>query len=192
MKNWYVLSDNSVIVELDPDWDATALANGAPDAMADNVLGHRIWKFVDGFDVRSYLNAIFFACRDKRASLTLEYRCDTDRMKRVFRMGVSYMREDVLKVSSELVHEEPIPDAGNVIQLHEDDDRSICAVCMSLKIGADWVDPFHLSASERAFSVSEVCPNCKVRAAEALSRLTPGGHVAADGLAISAAAHRRR
>lgn len=73
---WYYIESSNKIVDLSPDWDQMAVGEGAPGPPRSEIIGCSLWDFVSGHETRSYLNALFFWCRQSNRAVSLPYRCD--------------------------------------------------------------------------------------------------------------------
>ncbi len=85
----YTLDVDDRIIRLAHDWDSFAIENDGQRAVSDRVLGHVIWKFVDGDEVKLYLHAILFAVRNWQKPLRLPLACHATDKRRHFEMRVT-------------------------------------------------------------------------------------------------------
>lgn len=159
--NSYVINEADDIVSVGPEWDRFAVENDAPRAMAKNVIGRKIWDFIDGFETSSYLNAIFYACRMDTESFDILYRCDAPEVQRLFRLSICPEEKGWLTLNHALVHNKKRLQANNVAIFTDHFDNTRCSVCCSFLVGENWIDTFsHLN--DRYFPKSySVCPTCR-------------------------------
>lgn len=167
MNTHYILDRENFILETGGDWDSFAEANGGHDAKSHRVLGRPVWDFVDGNEVTSFLNAVFFWCRRTDATFTTTYRCDSPTEARLFTLCVSPRDHGNLHVASELRSVRPaklnlVP--GIIDDIHE----ARCSGCCRYRIGTEWIDPFTQPGSRFVPTGHVVCPSCKNAARRAM------------------------
>lgn len=169
--NLYVINEADEIVSVGPEWDDFATENGAPSAMAQNVIGRKVWDFVDGFETSYYLAAIFYACRMDTERFDILYRCDAIEVQRLFRLSVIPEEKGWLTLRHELVHTKEHLNANRVMVFTDHFDKTRCSVCCSFLIGENWIDTFpHLS--DRYFPKSyAICPQCRETARQKIDQM---------------------
>ncbi|SMP13438.1 hypothetical protein [Shimia sagamensis] len=168
MQTAYILNPENQICRTEGPWDEFALQNDGAEAIEDKVVGHSIWNFTVGFEVQSFLNAVFFFVRRSGAMFETKYRCDSSDSQRLFSMAVSPIADGGVRVDHELLRQfEPQP-AGKLAVLEHHRCFNRCSMCCHFKVGNEWIDPF--ATPEEAFFPKShtICPSCKNSARESL------------------------
>lgn len=167
--SFYQVDSDDRIIGVSESWDSFALDNDGKAATAHKVLGTLLWDHIHQFEVKSYLNAIFFSVRQKGEIVCLPYRCDSLMQSRAFLMTVrplSYgglcIEHDEVKTSLALVKKAPL-------ELHSYYSHMKCSVCCSFKVGDEWVDPFSEPLEIDFPKGLGICPKCKAEAAAVLA-----------------------
>ena len=163
----YILDDRDVIVGTGGLWDNYAEESACPAVHSSAIVGQRLWNFVQGSDVASYVNALLFTARRVQRPVSMLYRCDTPTQPRQFTMTITPMDDLGLKVSHT-----PVPmvigqaEPQKVVALNDIYSTEKCSVCCAFKVGDRWVDPYTHPVN-RAFPKGVgLCPDCKVLARE--------------------------
>jgi hypothetical protein len=161
MENQYVVSPSGQIISVGTGWDQHALSYDAPLAVSKYILGRYWWEFVSGVQTRSYLNAIFFACRMDNQIFSTLCRCDAPDEKILFRFTVCPQEDETLIVTHKHIRASEFQKSGFVNGLKASVDTERCSVCCSFRLGENWIDPF-FQPDTRYFAQSYgVCPNCR-------------------------------
>jgi len=159
--NSYILDETDTIVSVDPLWDQFAVENNAPDAMAKNVIGRKVWDFVEGGETASYLSTLFYACRMDTEVFELLYRCDAPEVQRLFRLSIHPDTKGGLILKHVLVHTKERLRTSKVTIFTDHFDHTRCSICCAFLIGKKWINTFTYPDS-RYFAVSyTVCPGCR-------------------------------
>lgn len=167
--NSYQIDRDDIVVSVGQNWDAFAAENGALGAKAGNVVGRKLWDFVQGFETQSFLKAIFFACRMDMQPFEILYRCDAPEMKRLFRLRITPNQDGGLTLDHTEVQTKQSLVDQKITNISEHYDHTRCSVCCSFLIGENWVDTF-TRPDERYFAKSYgICPECKDAARLALN-----------------------
>lgn len=170
MENQYVLSPSGQIISVSADWDKHALRNGAPMAVSKYVLGRDWWEYVSGVQTRSYLNAIFFACRMDNQIFSIQCRCDAPDEKMLYRFTVRPQEDETLVVTHTHIRASEFHKSEFETGLQDSVETERCSVCCSFRLGENWIDPFS-QPDKRYFPQSfGVCPDCRAAAMEELGR----------------------
>ena len=104
----YSIDENNDIYNIGGNWADFATQNNGSRSIEDDVVGTSLWSHIHGLDVKSYLNAIFFAVRKVQIPVVLPYRCDSPTQPRQFIMAVlpaggERLKIDHLSVLTEVV-----------------------------------------------------------------------------------------
>lgn len=164
--SYYVLDTHDVLAETGGCWDDFAYENDAPDAVNDAVIGHSLWGMIGGAEMKSFLNAVFFWCRQERVGFESLYRCDSPDEARLFRMIVESHDNGFLWVGHRLVSSSRKPMA--VVDMTQRLNGARCDMCCHYKVGDDWIDPFVSPAPHDFPSRNVLCPTCKREARNGL------------------------
>jgi len=167
----YSIDENDLIYRTSGTWTDFASENGGSKDIAQDVVGTELWDHVHGLEIKSYLNAIFYAVRTSRHSIVLPYRCDTPLQPMLFSMTVAFEQNGCLRVDHKaqpaLVGVRP----SNVADISQTGSQLKCSVCCAFKVGEEWLDPF-VQPSVMDFPKGlGVCPACKRKAAGATTEV---------------------
>jgi hypothetical protein len=135
----YWLDKNDVIQKVCVAWDQFAQANDGQATLAEQVIGKRLWNFIDGSNTRLWLDAVLTYARISGSIVEKRYRCDSPTEKRFMLMRVIPHTADLLEVQCNLEQELP----QQVCVQFEAKTRRIpslkvrCSICNRIKINAD-------------------------------------------------------
>jgi hypothetical protein len=172
METSYTIDPDDRLVAINGPWDTFAMENRGECAVAEKILGHRLWNFVQGFETQSYLNAIFFFCRNEKEQFETTYRCDSYGEKRLFRMNIEFHDPGVLLVSHRLVSSTQIISPDNVVPIKDWISETRCSVCCKFQINDTWIDPFAVAEVMYFPRSYVVCPECKAVARKQLGSVS--------------------
>lgn len=164
--SFYVLDTHDVIAETGGQWDDFAYENNGAAAATGNVLGHSLWSMIQGREMRSFLNGVFFWCRQERVGFESLYRCDSPDEARLFRMIVESHDNGFLWVGHRFVTSSR--KSMSVVELSERLQGARCDMCCYYKVGNEWIDPFAHPAPHDFPSKNVLCPSCKREARNGL------------------------
>jgi hypothetical protein len=167
----YTLDRRDRIVAVTPDWDAFAQANGGAEACAGRVVGARLVDAITGDPARMYMTAILMRVRASGVAEVVPYRCDSDRLKRHYRMTVIPLDGGAVRVEHDLDREEEGAVSVSVRTARFGEPAiQRCSVCCRLKEGEAWRDPFDGGVDRSVRVVHTVCPDCRAAPTRALRR----------------------
>lgn len=135
----YWLDKNDIIQKVGAGWDAFALANDGQQSLAEQVLGQRLWTFINGSATRLWVDAVLGHARITGKLVERRYRCDSPTDKRFMLMRVIPHNDGLLEVQCNLEQELPQQVRVEV----EAKTRRIpslkvrCSICNRIKINAD-------------------------------------------------------
>lgn len=166
----YVISSDDNILSLSSDWDQVAAESRCADVFEATVVGSSIWQHVSGIETKSYLNALFFYSRQTRRSVNLNYRCDTQKTPRLFRMEIVPLEKGGLRIGH---HQMPMPNpvASAPVVLDTQRPSLQCSQCLSVKVGEGWVDQMFVVPKCDFPSKYIVCPACRKQALHEIDHL---------------------
>jgi hypothetical protein len=164
LNNHYTIDPSGLIIAVGPAWDRYALEHDAPGAVSKHILGRKWWEFVSGQQTRSYLNAVFFACRMDHQEFSTHCRCDAPDEKAMYRFTVIPQEDETLVVDFNYIDDTEGSNVTPIDALADRVDTIRCSICCSFLLGENWIDPYFQS-DIRFFAQSySVCPNCRTRA----------------------------
>jgi hypothetical protein len=156
----YWLSAGDEITGVSGEWDRFAIENGGPEALADMVVGHSLWSFVQGVPTRRFLSEIFHACRHSCDDFVMPYRCDGKGSERLFSLHVIPEDRGVLRVEHRILRVRPAF-AGTLPKAVEAASYRQCSICLSGHLGEHWMAPGRLIRMPEAAVTYVVCPACR-------------------------------
>jgi hypothetical protein len=168
MESWYTIDANDRLIAIDGPWDTFALENGGELAVTEKVIGHQVWHFIDGVATRSFLDGLFFFCRQNSKPFETTYRCDSLAEKRLFRMTIEPEDDGSLLIRHYLVSsvQAAYSPVGERIQHWIIEAQ--CSVCNRFRIGNVWVYPFSVAGGNCLTLGYTVCPDCMAAAQKQL------------------------
>ncbi len=156
----YWLSAGDEITGVSGEWDRFAAENGGHEALADHVLGHALWDFVQGVPTRRFLSEIFHACRHSGDDFAMPYRCDGNGTERLYSLHVIPEERGLLRVEHRLLRARPAF-AGTLPKAVEGVSYRQCSICLSWHMGEHWMAPGRLIRAAGAEVTYVVCPACR-------------------------------
>lgn len=171
MNTIYVLDNENRIIGTGGAWDEFAQQNDGAAALSEKVVGHRLWDFVEGFEVQSFLNAFLISVRTNQAEFDTIYRCDGDDIRRLFLMTATPLQHGLVQVQHQLLRQSDLVRSSKGTNINHDRCYNRCSMCCHFMVGGEWVDPF-VFPEQLYFTDSHViCPSCKVEARRYLEEM---------------------
>ena len=164
LDNSYVIDPSGLILSVGPNWDRYAIESGAPGAASKHVVGRKWWEFVVGQQTRSYLNAVFFACRMDHQKFSIRCRCDEPDEKALYQLSVIPHENDTLSVNLNQINDLQPSNNARVIDFTECYDTVRCSICCSFLLGENWIDPFSQHDVQFFAQNFDICPACRKQA----------------------------
>ena len=168
---WFFLDPSNKIIDVSPDWDSQAGTLGGALVARRGIVGRSLWDFVNGAETRSYLNAVFFWCRQSGRGLSLPNRCDAPNLRRECRMDIAPDSEGGLEVRHHLLAETPV--AGQKLS-GTDAPGQQCSQCLRWEGPDGWRDLMIATPPQATFVTYVICPDCRRAANRALGRDSNG------------------
>ncbi len=143
----YALSDaDHRIAWTSANWDRFARENGAPELASGGVVGHPLWRYVEGAETRLVYEAVFERVRHTGREAVLPFRCDSPDLRRFMELRVARVEREsgvFLEIAAELLREESrpavdlldpsAPRAGATVRL--------CSFCKQMRVEGDrWLE----------------------------------------------------
>ena len=72
----YRIDSRDTIVWCSESWDDFAVANEAPEACGEAILGHSVWRYFEGLETRHLYRMCFNRVRSGLGDIVLPFRCD--------------------------------------------------------------------------------------------------------------------
>lgn len=73
----YWLDKHDIIQKVGAGWDVFALANDGQQTLEEQVLGKRLWSFINGSATRLWVDAVLNYARISGKVVEKRYRCDS-------------------------------------------------------------------------------------------------------------------
>jgi hypothetical protein len=163
------IDGDDVIRYVNDEWVAFAMANGAPDLTAENIVGHSIHDFIAGAETRHVYRMLLARVRSRRLTLRVPFRCDSPTNKRCMTLHMRPHGATGVEFISELRHEE----ARSPIALLDTDAARceeivrICSWCKRVLTGQRWEEIEAAIAARDLMRCTEMpqlkhgmCPEC--------------------------------
>ena len=124
-------------------WLQFACQNAGEHLNRANVIGHSLWDFIEGEEVRQIYGLIFKAVRTTLQAVVFKFRCDSPVCRRYFLLTVSPLEEEALMLSTHPVREvvrNAVPILDPDVQRGEES-LTICSWCIKACLSTkDWVE----------------------------------------------------
>ena len=160
METAYFLGHECRIRRVEGCWNEFASQNEGTEAFAEKVVGRSIWDFTAGFEVQSFLDAVFLFVHRSKSVFETKYKCDSADTFRLFSMTVSHADDGGIRVSHKLLQQNQRNAPGKLAALENHRCLNRCSLCRHFKLGNEWINPF-AHPDEKFFPNSHtICPSC--------------------------------
>jgi hypothetical protein len=167
---WYRVDAGGTIVDVDPDWDRFALANGGERATRHCVLGRPLSDFLTGDITRMYLDAALDAARMTGQPRVLAYRCDSPWQRRWLEMTLQPLPGGDVQVGHRLMRTEPRNSATRVRYVPPARTSWYrCSQCLRLLAGAKPTPDDDTASHDQLAVADTVCDRCLATERRALA-----------------------
>ena len=176
----YTINAQDQIVSVNRSWQEFADSNGATNIDGDQELGHSVWHYITGAEVRQLYEMLFDGVRRKRRAVTVPFRCDAPDRRRFMELQVTPGSTDgALVVSCVTLREEERDGAPLFAETDPDPDKllKVCSWCKHIEMDDDWVEVeeatqrLNLFAARRLPRLTHgICPQCAALVREQVSR----------------------
>jgi hypothetical protein len=168
----YVIDARDRLVEVGPGWDAFAEANGAPELVAEKVVGRPLPSFVDDSTTRALYAHLLDRIRTDGRPVCVWLRCDAPTVRRCLELTMSRLDRGHVEFYSRLVREEarPAVDLLDCQVARSSECLTICAWCKRVPTPGGWREIEDAVAALRLFEQAALpvlshgmCPECRGR-----------------------------
>ncbi|PKN96850.1 MAG: hypothetical protein CVU43_18610 [Chloroflexi bacterium HGW-Chloroflexi-5] len=140
----YRIDSADTIVSVSDNWQAFADANAWSSLLRpENVVGHSIWEFIQGLEMRYLYQELFRRVRQGISSRAIPFRCDSPGERRFLELYIKLLPEGQIEISSMIRRSEA---RSPVRLLDEDTSRSaelvtLCSMCKKIKVSPEqWAE----------------------------------------------------
>lgn len=123
----YVINERNEIVFVNEDWSELAIANAAPELVAENILNRNLWDFISGDTTREVYKNLVEKVRAGRA-VNFDLRCDSPDQRRFTEMSITLQENKHIRFDSRVVNAEKRV-VQNVFQSDERRSDKVIVVC---------------------------------------------------------------
>jgi hypothetical protein len=139
---YYHVDSQNRIVQVSPNWDAFALANGAPEVCARKILNRLLMDFLSGFETKHLYEIMLSKVRSTQNSLTVPFRCDAPALRRFMELTMRPQEGGQIEFQTVVLREEA---RTPTLLLDRASRRSgppvpICAWCKKVSVGSEWLE----------------------------------------------------
>lgn len=137
----YTIDSNDIIVSIGDNWHAFADDNAWDGPVQPrDVVGHSLWRFIQGHEVQHLYQAIFGRIRNGHPCQPIPFRCDSPVERRYLELNVEARPAGHLHLRSTIVRSER---RHPVKVLEPDISRSslllkLCSVCKKMRVSPDY------------------------------------------------------
>lgn len=100
----YEIDETDRICDVDDQWLAFAVQNGAGELTRDAVVGQSVHRYMAGWSVCELYATLFGKLRQRRSSATFPFRCDSPDLKRYMQMEISPGTNGHLMLAGRMLH----------------------------------------------------------------------------------------
>lgn len=175
----YTIDAQDLIAGVNGSWQEFADSNGATNIDGDQVVGHSVWDYIAGTEVRKLYEMLFGEVRKNRRAVSVPCRCDAPDCRRFMELRVAPGTTDgALAVTCVTVREEQRAGAGLFTETDPDPDKllKICSWCNHVEVDDDWVEVEEATQRLNFFGAQRlprlthgICPQCADLVREQLS-----------------------
>ncbi len=140
----YEIDAEGRLVAVSDQWDAFALANGAPELRANRVIGRPFWSFFDDADgLVDEHRQMLDRCRARDQRGTFLLRCDAPNERRMLRMWIEPIGEGRFRFTSRTLALESLdPDLyDRLLRVAPSPTVARCSHCNRFRYRDDWFEP---------------------------------------------------
>jgi hypothetical protein len=185
----YTIDRRDRILSVSDSWDAFARENDGAAACAAHVVGAPLFDSIEGDPVRMFMSAILMRVRASGAAESVPYRCDSDTIRRLYRMRLEPLADGAVRITHELEDSEASPHRVR-IRTAARGTRAVprCSICNRVKEAGLWRDPFHDRRDRDFHVIHAVCPDCRQASTTRRAKTGPRAIFGAELLTRSAPA----
>ena len=138
----YWLSADWTIAQVSASWDAIAVANEGPKAIAEQVVGRPLREFVHGDTSWMWVETVLSVVHHLGRPKVRPYRCDTPTHRRFMTMTVEPW-DTGLQVTHRTDRTEPLAQPVDVRFANGAGAADLlrCSVCNRVQVNAHWIEP---------------------------------------------------
>ncbi len=167
----YRIDSTDTIISVSENWLVFAEANAwSGHLRPENVLGHRLWDFIQGFETQHLYEELFRRVRGGMSSQAIPFRCDSPSERRFLELRIEKLADEQIEITSKILRTEP---HSAISLLSADTSRSmafvtICSMCKKIKVSPrQWAEIEEALIELRLFQADEmpqlthgICPSC--------------------------------
>lgn len=178
----YSIDRNDRLVSVSDSWLDFAKRNAAPELIRERVLDRPIWDFVSGRKTREIYQQLFWRVRDRGATLSVPFRCDSPDRLRFMQLDLCPGEEDAIDFRAIVERELPRRHVRLLDRLARRAEYafSICSFCRRIFAFGAWLEPEEAVSrlgwleSESPPEMEEyVCDDCERQCHAQLAAQTP-------------------
>ena len=168
----YEIDRHGRLVHVDSTWNRFAVANGAPELRAENVVGRPFWSFFDDTDgLIDEHRTLLDRCREREQRGTFLLRCDAPGERRLLRMWVEPLARGSYRFTSRTLAVESFdPELyQRLLQITVPAQVARCSHCNRFRVDDDWFEPEiavrrdweRARPGRQRAMVHTLCPECR-------------------------------
>ncbi len=175
----YVLDQDNIILAIGGAWDGFAAGNNGNHLTADRVIGQPLLNFISGKVTKQLWLDIFGKVRIANASANIDFRCDAPTEKRFMRMTVKPEAHGQLRITCQLLRQEPIARPVLITCAKERSKQTLvrCSLCNRINHQNIWQEAGQLASAQGRghwLVVYGICPACQETLANEMEALVGG------------------
>lgn len=167
----YKLDASDIIVSVSENWAAFAEENNWDNSLSpENVVGQKIWYFIQDRETRYLYQELFKQAREGRTFHPIPFRCDSPDKRRFMNLEIRPLTNGELEITSIIMRTEPRTTVRllDINSPHSNQLVKVCSMCKKMETDngkweeiEDGIDKLGLFESEKPPRLSHgVCLSC--------------------------------
>jgi hypothetical protein len=166
----YRLDGMDTVRFVSSSWLRFAQENDAAELVEERVVGHVIWDFVQGVEVRRLWATLFSTLRARREEIVVPFRCDSPSVVRLMELTLRPLPPAGIELEGRLLEErsrKPVALFSRSLE-RSPESMPICGLCRRLCVHQAWLEAEQAIARARLLDsallprlVESVCPECR-------------------------------
>ncbi len=168
----YRIDNSDTIVSVSDNWDSFAFGNAWDNSgcRPEDVVGHKLWDFIEDIETQHLYAEIFQRVRSGRRCGPIPFRCDSPQERRFLELILVLMTDKQIEVTSRILRTESRDPLGLLDRETVRTSRLIrlCSMCKKMETPSkEWAEIEAGLAELRLFEATEMpqithglCPHC--------------------------------
>lgn len=139
----YRIDSTDTIISVSDNWHTAANANACKNWDSADVVGHKLWDFIQGIETLYLYHELFKRVREGISLRPIPFRCDSPCERRFLELSIEGLPDGQINTTSKTLRSEP---RSSVKLLDTETPRStefvtVCSMCKKIKVRSEqWVE----------------------------------------------------